>query len=281
MNSSRRFALLGENIHYTRSPEIYAAIGAQAKCDIRFEVFDVPKGDVEQVIERMRGGKVDGLSVTIPHKEAVLAYVDRCSRDAETIGAVNCVATEDGKLVGHNTDWAGFIEPLMPVKERLNDSRIMILGSGGAARAAIYGLRTFAEIREYIVVSRNPGKHTALKSVVGQIPLRELPFDQMSEWRAVIHDCALIVNATPLGGGNHPDGGMLTTALHVPTDAVYYDLNYNHDNRLVQRARDAGATVIDGRQMLVAQAIQSFGLWTGQSVPFEPIYESVFGNRRR
>jgi len=277
MSRSWRFALLGESISYSKSPGVFGAIGEYLHLDFGFEIRDLPRLCVPDELCRMRDGEIDGLSITIPHKETVCKYVDRCSCDAEAIGAVNCVVREDWKLIGHNTDWEGFLEPLFPLKSKLIDARVLILGSGGTARAAMYGLRTHMRVREFVVIARSVSRNMAVKTAAGETFIRQLTFDQVLPWKGVIDDCALIVNATPLGGSNYPDGSALLAAFTYRPDAVYYDLNYNDNNLLIQKAIASGGTAVDGKRMLVAQALKSFTLWTGLTVPFEPIYRKVFG----
>ncbi|PWB75944.1 hypothetical protein C3F09_01405 [candidate division GN15 bacterium] len=278
MKTSWRFGLLGENISYSKSPAIFAAIGEYLKQEIRFEPYDVPLLQVWAVVDRMKSGETDGLAATIPYKKLLSTYVDRCSSEAEAIGAVNCITTLGTELVGHNTDWKGFLQPLQSCRGKLDGAPVMIVGRGGAARAAIYALRNLGSMGEFTVVSRERGEPNTLRRAAGDVPIQELTFDEGQQVKAVTRDCALIVNATPLGGGNYPDGGNLTEILDFGPKAIYYDLNYNDNNGLIKKARQSGVTVIDGKRMLVGQALISFNLWTAISVPFEPIYERVFGS---
>jgi len=281
MSTDWRFALLGEKLSYTKSPDIFAAIGESLNQDIRFEIQDLSKQRLPEALYRLRERQIDGLSVTIPHKESVCSFVDRCSPEAETIGAVNCVVSDQGKLTGHNTDWEGFMEPLMSLAGRLTGGRVLIFGSGGSARAAIFALRNCIPVKEFVVVSRGLNRCAAVEMAAGEVTVRVLTFDQLSQETGILDSCSLIVNATPLGGSNHPDGGMLQTVLAGSHAATYYDLNYNDNNLLIQKAGEVGDTVISGKRMLVAQALKSFTLWTGVEVPFEPIYQKVFGPTNR
>lgn len=276
MNPRWRFGLLGERIHYTKSPDIFRAIGEYLSLSISFEVCDVAGAQVSSVLESMRGGQVDGLFVTIPHKERVVAHLDAVTDEADQIGAVNCIVNDNGRLVGHNTDCLGFMYPLNALKERLKDATVMIFGSGGAARAAVYALARKITVREIVVVARSSARLAAIEKAAESIPVRSYRMDRPNEWLPAIPNAALIVNATPLGGANFSDGGDLRAAVSGRSDAIYYDLNYTDNNGLIQQAAASGFGVIDGKEMLVAQAIESMRLWSGVTVPFEPIFKRVF-----
>ena len=279
MNPSWRFALLGENIHYTKSPAIFAAIGEHLNCSISFEVCDVAAARVPAILESMRGGQCDGLSVTIPHKESVVTHLDTLSDEADQIGAVNCIVKDSGRLIGHNTDCLGFMSPLKALQERLKDAIVMIFGNGGAARAAVYALGRNVASRKFVVVARSSAKMAAVEKGAGTVPVEFYRLGRPNEWLPAVRHAALIVNATPLGGANFPAGGELLAAVAERSNSIYYDLNYTDNNGLIQQAAASGFEVIDGKQMLVAQGIESMRLWSGVTVPFEPVFDKVFLSR--
>lgn len=272
-----RFALLGERVAYTKSPNIFSAIADFLSAEIRFEVLDCDSSGVLNVVKRVTLNDLDGLSVTIPYKEIVCSYLNQLSEDVKAIGAVNCVTRTIEGTIGHNTDWDGFLVPLKMRQIHITDARILILGSGGAARAVAYALSNAKSAREIVILSRDEKRIHKFTEAVGNTGIRFQPLGDMAALSRLFPEFDVVVNATPLGGGNAPDGGILLDAFTVRPGAIYYDLNYNGNNALIRRASECGAVTIDGSGMLVAQALKSFELWTGTVIPFEPIFRSVFG----
>jgi len=281
MSPRWRFGLLGENIQYTKSPAIFEAIGNNLGESIQFDVHDVASARVPIILESMKRGELDGLSVTIPHKETVMPLVDRMSDDAQQIGAVNSIGRSGCILEGHNTDWAGFCVPLLAMKEKLKGKPVLIFGTGGAARACMYALRVHFEVGEFTIVSRSMSRRAIVERAIGRTQAVIFAMERKEEWLAAMRKSVLIVNATPLGGGNVPDGGELLSVMAGCRDGIYYDLNYNHNNELTDAASKVGAVVIDGKWMLVAQAVASMRLWTGVIVSFEAILKAVFPSAAR
>lgn len=276
MNPRWRFGLLGERIQYTKSPVIFEAIAKYLGESIQFDVYDVHAEQVASVLDFLKNGELDGLSVTVPHKETVMPLIDRLSDDAQEIGAVNSIGRAGQILKGHNTDWAGFCVPLLAAKEKLAGKQALIFGAGGAARACMFALRHEFAVSQFVVVSRSGAKRAAVERAAGNVPVSFISLEVHNDWLSALCKSAIVVNATPLGGGNAPDGSELLSVMPECRNRIYYDLNYNDNNELTSAAAKSGAAVIDGRSMLAAQAIASMRLWTGVEVPFEPILTAVF-----
>ncbi|MEW5995929.1 MAG: shikimate dehydrogenase, partial [Candidatus Zixiibacteriota bacterium] len=222
-----------------------------------------------------------GLSVTIPHKMSAIEYLSYIDETAQLVQAVNSVLISDGKLHGFNTDCYGFSLPLKDHAERLAGGMALVLGSGGAARAAIYSLISDYQVARVIATGRSEEKLHRLKQIFNK--LKSVPeietemFAPENISGLSKREFDIVVNCTPLGGSNHSDSSPLPPQFQMRRDVIYYDVNYNDDNSPVKAARKAGAVAIDGSMMLVGQAVKSFELWTGEIVPVEPIYHKVFG----
>lgn len=279
MSKPYQFALLGHNIAYSRSPHIFRAIADHTKRPIDFDLVDIPPEKLALTLEEILNRGLDGFAVTIPHKREILPHLAEIDPAAQMIGAVNSVRLDDGLLYGSNTDVYGFGVPLEPHRRQLENGDAIVVGSGGAARAIIYSLITQFHVGSISIFSRTPPKLASLAADVSKFSRDTLIETRLlTEFPAHIEEPAsILVNCTPLGGFT-PEGEPIPS-FPFPVDAaqIYYDLNYNTDNLLVARARRSGVAAIDGTTMLVAQALKSFELWTGQEAPFEPVYRTVFG----
>lgn len=277
------FALVGKDIAYSRSPEIFEAIYRQVRWPGRFELHSVGAGDLHSRIRQAVLDGVRGFSVTIPFKQEVIRYLDDIDPTAQAVDAVNSIAVTEGRLLGYNTDCHGFSEPLRELRPLLRSGKALILGTGGAARASIYALYRNFDIKRFAVVGRSPEKLERLKTFFETSPhhLEVEPHPASVKNSKILGRVDIAVNCTPLGGPHSPEDSPLPEGFDFRSLKVYYDLNYNDNNRIVAAARQAGIRAFDGSSMLVSQALRSFDIWTGQSVEFQPIFDAVFGADRR
>ncbi|HYJ92879.1 MAG TPA: shikimate dehydrogenase, partial [Pyrinomonadaceae bacterium] len=198
-----------------------------------------------------------GFSVTNPHKQAVINYLDEIDDAARRIGAVNTIKIVDGKLHGFNTDAPGFIRPLKAKLGNINKARVAVVGAGGAARACIYALNN--EGAEVAVFARDKQKADKLASAFHVVS---------SESQNGFSDFDIIVNATPLGTRGATENQTIANAEELKNVKLVYDLVYNpHETLLISEARLAGAETIGGFDMLIAQATRQFEIWTGLTAP--------------
>jgi shikimate dehydrogenase len=279
MTDQYYFGLVGHNVGYSRSPQIFEAVFDHLGTAGRFEMFDVAPKDLTTRIQQLAISDIQGVSVTIPYKNQIIPYLNDLDPVAKALQAVNSVRFEDGRSCGFNTDGYGFSLPLARHSGALKNGTALVLGNGGSARAAIYALYTDYEIGGCTVVGRDSERlRTFKRSLAGPAPQLEINTRRYGAGRsAMATPWNIVVNCTPLGGWNHPDESPLPAWLNWSAVRIYYDLNYNENNRLIAAARQAGATAIDGSAMLVGQALRSLHIWTGQTVQFEPVYERVFG----
>ncbi len=278
MTPSFKFGLLGENISYSKSSNIYKAIFEIKDVQGSFENFDLMSSEFERGFRRIVDKGLDGLSVTIPYKSCVIPLLDEVSPIAKSLDAVNSIAALNGKLQGHNTDIFGFALPLIPYAQQLKKGRALILGSGGAARAVVYSLHTDFDISQFTIVGRSQAKlsllQQALKSILLNSKTTTCNFEDLEDDPSKRY--GIVVNCTPLGGWNQPDLSPIPKNASWPMTKIYYDLNYNAGNKILREASVNGITTIDGSQMLVGQAVRSFEIWTGESVNFNEVYARVF-----
>jgi shikimate dehydrogenase len=218
----------------------------------------------------VRQGRLDGLNVTIPHKQAVLSLLDELSPAAQAIGAANTIYARAGRLVGDNTDAPGFLADL----QRLGFSgqNALVLGAGGAARAVCYAL--LGAGWQVGISARRFEQAQALAAALGGAAgaARALAFEPAT----LRQPFSLIINATPVGMHPAIDASPWPEDIPFPAGAAVYDLVYNPaETALVRAARAGGLRAASGLGMLVEQAALAFQMWTGKAVPRQPLWEAL------
>lgn len=271
---SRPYAeVIGDPIVQSKSPAIHGYWLQELGIEADYRAAHVRS---EGLADYLAGRRADadwrGCNVTMPHKQAVMPYLDRLDPLAERIGAVNTIVREGGgTLTGHNTDAPGFLEPLRGLLARQHLFRMArVLGTGGAARAIIAALA--AENVVIVLAGRDPAKARALLDELdpgGEHHAVDLahfadPTDFAFDDRAGCFD--LIVNASPLGMAGQPP--LAFDLSHVPPGSVVYDIvTHPADTPLLRAARAAGFPTIDGLTMLIGQAAVAFETFFGRAPP--------------
>jgi 3-dehydroquinate dehydratase/shikimate dehydrogenase len=265
--------LIGSPIMHSLSPRIHNAAFDALNLNAVYIPFEVR--DVDGFMRRMAQPRtreikwrLRGLSVTAPHKSAVMKYLDWIAPSAQEIGAVNTIVIEDETLRGYNTDAAGFLAPLREKDVNLRGARCAIIGAGGAARSALWSLQQ--EGARVTLFTRDVEKATPIAEEFGA--------DCMELDGASFDGCALVINATPLGTRGAREDETPALADQLRGAQLAYDLVYNpRDTRFQREARAAGCETIGGLAMLVAQAAEQFKLWTKQAAPFDVMNEAAKG----
>lgn len=265
-----RVGLIGHPVAHSKSPLLQNAAFRQAKLDWTYELWDTPETQLEQRIKEIRSSPdIAGANVTVPHKQAVIPYLDRVTTEAKEIGAVNTIIKIDEELVGDNTDWVGFLSDLYEHGIDINASdHALILGAGGSARAVCYGLLTLGW--EVTIVNRDYNRAMSLAKDMRKI------FDNhkrgsdgiyfakhLNEYIVGAHQ--LVVNCTSLGMHPHVDTSPWPEHIPFPKNAALYDLVYNPSQTQLMRQADEAEQVIGGIGMLVEQGACAFQRWSGLS----------------
>ena len=275
---TKRVVLIGHPVAHSLSGAMQQAAFDALKIDARYELWDRPPIDLPEAVEELRGGDFLGANITIPHKERVVPLIDRSTEEAAATGAVNTITHEGPRLVGHNTDVAGFEVALDKLVGRQKMPRTaVVLGAGGGSRAVVYGLIR-AAFQRVIVFNRHLHRSEGLVRYFARsaahMELRAMPWHE-SIIESEIAKTKLLINATSIG--------LTSDASPVPADALLpellvLDLIYKQ-TRLLRDAEAAGCTAMDGQLMLLHQGAASFSLWTGQPAPLEVMADALAAAR--
>lgn len=248
--------------------------------DWRYLTLEVASADLKAAVEGARAMGFRGFNCTIPHKVAVIEYLDGLGESAETIGAVNCVVNRDGRLIGENTDGKGFVTALQDFTNP-SGSRFVLFGAGGAARAIGVEL-ALAGAREILVVNRTEARGRELVDLMNAKTPTEARYDKWEGDYIVPEGTDVVVNATSIG--LYPDVDVrfaLDTGSLRPNMVVADVIPNPPRTRLIREAHAVGCRVIDGLGMLVNQGVIGIEYWTGVTPDtgvMRDALETVFGS---
>ncbi len=263
--------LVASSVSHSLSPYIHNAAFAASDLNAVYIPFEVR--DAATFLRRMAHPRtrelewnLRGLSVTMPHKVAVIEHLDWVETSAREIGAVNTIVVEDGELRGYNTDAVGFISPLREKGLQLRGARCAVIGAGGAARSALWSLQQ--EGARVTLFARGVDKARPVAEEFGA------DCEQLEG--AIFGGFDLVVNATPLGTRGEREDQTPALSSQLRGARLAYDLVYKpQETRFLREALDAGCEQLGGIQMLVAQAAEQFQLWTGLSAPLDVMKNAV------
>jgi shikimate dehydrogenase len=278
------FGLVGYPLGHSLSPQIHMAalhdLGLNGKYSL-YKVSPLPAGR-ERLVElftQVRQNDIQGLNVTIPHKESCLPYLDFLTSTSQAIGAVNTIFMRDGKLTGDNTDVPGFWSDINRQMLRARpeapglEKTALILGAGGSARAVVYALIT--QGYEITVATRRLEQAEDLRSqfLVFEPKLSLSSLDDLPDHK---RPWSLVINTTPVGMYPNVDGSPWPAGMRFPEHALVYDLVYNPtQTTFVRQARAAGLEAVTGLGMLVEQAALSFEAWTELDAPRAVMLDTI------
>jgi len=271
---TKRVVLIGHPVAHSLSGAMQQAAFDAAGIDAAYELWDRSPLALPGAITEVRRDEFLGANVTIPHKERVVPLVDRLTEEAQATGAVNTITREGRRLVGHNTDVAGFDAALDRLVGRQKMPRhAVLLGAGGGARAVTYGLIR-AGFQRIVVFNRHLHraeglvKHFARSAA--HMELRAMPW-HVSIIESELAKTKVLVNSTSIGllGDETPVPGEI-----LPADLLVLDLIYKR-TRFLRDAEAAGNTVSDGETMLLHQGAAAFRLWTGQEPPLDVMSQAL------
>lgn len=276
----KTYGLLGKSISYSLSPPMYNAAFRELGVEAEYKLFDLPESEIDEFFAKLREGEIAGCNVTIPYKEKVLDIVDGLSQASRTIGAVNCVVSEEAMLKGHNTDYQGFMKSLRGTGEgdlgfEPEGKSVFIFGAGGAAKAVAYGLFLLG-VKKIALADLDIDKAEAFAGSFIEKEERDVIITvvkDVKQYGEFVSKSDLVVNATPFG---MKDGdSQLFDYKDIDKSLSVFDLIYSKETSLVREAKRQGSRAITGQNMLLYQAGRTFELWTGQDAPTDVMRKAL------
>jgi shikimate dehydrogenase len=276
--TTKILGVMGFPVSHSLSPVMHNAAIAAMQLDYVYVPLPIPVEDLGAAIAGLRAIKsLHGFNLTIPHKIEVMPLLDEILPIAKSVGAVNTVKRIDDRLVGTNTDVAGFLEPLKKIEVNWSETPALILGCGGAAKAVLAACLELGCPMIH-VVGRDPKKlkkfHGNMTSQLRDYNLRVHPWASLPH---LLEIAGLVINATPIGMGSDPHtpinhGEMLL----LPNQAIAYDLIYTpRPTRFLQLATARGLRAIDGLEMLIHQGAIALEFWLDRPVPIEIMRQAL------
>jgi 3-dehydroquinate dehydratase / shikimate dehydrogenase len=260
--ATRVYGVVGDPIAHSLSPAIMNA--AFRRENVNAVYLALHAKTLKDLLTCVREIPLHGISVTMPYKEAILPHLDNTDSHTTKIGACNTVVrAQDGKLYGFNTDASGIVRPLERRLNTLENARILVIGAGGAARAAVFGLKERG--CEVYILNRTAGPakklaHQARARIMKRADLKKAAFD-------------VIINATPVGMGNTRDTPLQDKEINA---RYVFDMVYDPaETRFLKLAKERGAQIIPGIEMFAHQAARQFEIWTGKPAPWDEMLRVV------
>ena len=271
--------VIGNPVEHSLSPAIHNAAFQKLGLNYVYLAFRVE--DLAGAMHGVRAlGNVRGLSVTIPHKVAVIPFLDDVERTAQHIGSVNTIVVENGKLLGYNTDASGALRALTDAGVTLKGQRVVIVGSGGAARAIAFALAGNTGIDGLTILGiEDAERRYLIEDLRAKTPVR-IEGGRLNEATLgeAIKEATLLVQCTPLGMLPNVDSTAVPARL-LHSSLTVMDIVYNPlETRLLREAKAAGCRTIRGLDMFLNQAVAQFELWTHQPAPAD-IMRTVLESR--
>jgi shikimate dehydrogenase len=271
---TRVCAIIGDPVEHSLSPVMHNAAFKELGLNLVYVAFTVTSTELKTAVLGAKSLGLRGLNVTMPHKNAIIHYLDEVDSTAKSIGAVNTVLNNQGKLIGYNTDGSGAMIALQENGVYPEEKKLVLLGAGGAAKAIAY--QAAQDVEELVILNRTAEKAKklaeALKSFDAKVKAGTLSSEVLKQ---ELPTTDILVNAT--SAGMHPDVDISP----VPSDLLHSDLSvmdiiYNPlETKLLKDAKSAGAKVVSGIEMLLYQGAVAFEIWTNCPAPIEVMREAA------
>ena len=246
----KKYVVIGDPIEHSFSPKLHNFWIKSNNIKAIYSKEKVLRNDLKYIVDRLRNKKLDGINVTVPHKTEIIPYVDELTKESQHTQSVNTIFEKDGKIIGHNTDIAGFDLSLRHAKLNLKNKKVLILGAGGVSPSLIYALKNH-ETQEVAISNRTYSKAEEIKKKFNEI--------KIVEWEK-FYDFDLVVSATSLGL-NLKDKIKIDHKKLKP-NKTFYDVIYNpEETNFLREAKTNNHKTQNGIMMFIYQAHQAFTIW--------------------
>jgi shikimate dehydrogenase len=269
----KHFVVIGHPIGHSLSPLMHNTAFQLLHLDCHYEALDIEPASLNQAINRFREQNWGGFNVTIPHKEAIMPFLDEIVPEARSVGAVNTVVNQNNKLIGYNTDVIGVERSLHPYLEKIEGNLCTIIGSGGVARSVAHVLIHIIKPRAITFSALLPEQaHMLIKSLGSSNIQFNVLHCTDAAVETAIKDSTLIVNTSDVGMFPNVQNSPLPNKNWLSSKHIIFDLVYRPlITRLQSDAQAVGAKTIDGLGMFIQQGAAAFQLWTGKYMPVDQV----------
>lgn len=268
--TTRLVSLLGNPVKQSQSPYMHNLSFKTLGLDFAYMAFEIEEGRVKEAVEAMKTLNAKGFNVTMPYKEEVMKFLDEIDNNARIIGSVNTVLNDKGKLVGYNTDGKGFIKALEEKNVEFKDKKVLILGSGGAAKGIAIQL-ALGFVKEIVIVNRTIKKADKIVSIIKKnipgVKIKSLGLDEKI-LKKELKDSAILINTTSVGMKDSIGESIIKDVETLHKDLFVADIIYDPSKtKLLSQAQFLGCDSMNGLSMLVYQGALAFEIWTEKDMP--------------
>ena len=245
----KKYLVIGNPIDHSLSPKLQNWWLKEYNIDATYDKIKLEVSEIKNFIQEIKEQKIAGCNVTVPFKKTVIPFLDRLSPEAEQTQSVNTITYDNGDLVGHNTDIAGFDSAIKKLDFSLKGKKVMILGAGGVVPSIIFALQKM-NVQEITISNRTKERAENLKVLFNNI--------KILEW-GNLTDFHMVINATSLGLNNEKINLKFSSSGN---DRLFYDVIYNpHETQFLKMGKQLGCKTENGKTMFVYQALEAFKLW--------------------
>jgi len=272
---TRVCGIIGDPVEHSLSPVMHNAAFEELNLDFVYVAFRVRREELREAIIGTRNLDFHGLNVTMPHKNAVMRHLDEIDSTTRSIGAVNTILNDEGRLVGYNTDGVGALKALKETGITPKGKKLLLLGAGGAGKAIAF--HAAQEVEELVILNRTPQKAKKLAEVLRKDFNKKIDSNGLSieTIKEELRDTDILVNATSVGMHPKVDQSLVPPSLLRP-DLCVMEIVYSPlETKLAKDAKAVGAKVASGIEMLVYQGAASFEIWTNHKAPVKAIKQAV------
>ena len=247
----KKYLVIGNPIDHSLSPKLQNWWLRENNIDAKYDKIKLEDHEIKNFIQTIKEQKIAGCNVTIPFKKTVIPFLDKLSPEADHTQSVNTITFDNGHLVGHNTDIAGFDSAIRKLNFSVNGKKVLILGAGGVVPSIIFALKNM-NVQEITISNRTKEKAENLRVLFNNI--------KILEW-GNLTDFHMVINATSLGLNNEKINLKFSSSGN---DRLFYDVIYNpHETQFLKMGKQLGCKTENGKTMFVYQALEAFKLWHG------------------
>lgn len=267
--NTKVYTVIGNPVKHSKSPDMHNAALTELQINACYVALEVKVDEIESICHLIKSGTISGSNVTIPYKEEVMKYVDVLTEEANMIGSVNTLYPKDGKLIGDNTDGLGFEKSLFADNGFVpKNKNCLVLGAGGASKAVTTKLCQNG-IKSLLIYDIDQKKAEELLSHLEKFNYEtSISLASSEDIDQYSSDSNLIINCTPIG--MKEDDPVLISSESISSNHFVYDIIYTPpETKLLKSARENGAKVINGMDMLAYQGAESLSIWEDVPPPYE------------